>query len=119
MTEKSQDAGNSTAQGAARSGGYGGLPPSTKKDSLWMLKISVYAMGVMLLGGFLWLGGRLAVKAGEMNSASCREITLNAPRKGITALEYAGEHWVVHYGTYHALRFDRCGRQVQEVQIGK
>jgi hypothetical protein len=74
----------------------------------------------MLLGGFLWLGGRLALKASEINN-HCAEITLKLPEgASMQGLPYAGhESWIVtaRDGEKKPViyRFDPCGRLLQTV----
>lgn len=90
---------------------------------LLSLKIIVYAMGIMLLGGFLWLGGRLAVKASELSSTNCSDVTLQVP-EGLTpaaTANYRNGDWILQArdasGTPLTLRFDRCGRLQQQVRV--
>lgn len=88
------------------------------KDPLLPLKFAVYGMGIMLLGGFLWLGGKLAMKANELHSTQCKEIAITLPID-VTALHttLAGDDWVVQGSDDVFYRFDRCGREIQRVAI--
>lgn len=88
------------------------------KDSLLPLKFAVYGMGVMLLGGFLWLGGKLAMKANELHSTSCKEIAITLPAK-VTAKNtlLSGDDWIIKGSDGVFYRFDRCGREIQRVTI--
>jgi hypothetical protein len=88
------------------------------KDPLLPLKFAVYGMGVMLLGGFLWLGGKLAMKASELHSTNCKEISIALPvdvsAKNTTL---SGDDWVIEGSDGVFYRFDRCGREVQRAKI--
>jgi hypothetical protein len=89
-----------------------------KKDPLLPLKFAVYGMGVMLLGGFLWLGGKLAMKANDLHSADCKNITITLPAEvQAEHMTLSGDDWVVRGSDDVFYRFDRCGREVQRAKI--
>ena len=91
------------------------------KDKLLPLKIIVYAMGVMLLGGFLWLGGKLAVKASDMNNQSCQQTALNIPQgANLFKVSFAHDNWIAEFsykGQMQHWRFNRCGTLKQKVVV--
>ncbi len=93
-----------------------------KKDPLLPLKLLVYGMGIALLGGFLWLGGSLVMKAKKLHSTNCAEITLKLP-SGATATHtsFSQENWIVETttasGTKRILRYDNCGTLLQQVDV--
>lgn len=94
-----------------------------KKDPLLLLKLAVYGMGILLVCGFVWLGIRLTVKAGEMSSGKCSEITLPAGPEGsmLHRVAFEGGYWVMDYtlpgGGHVLLRYESCGKRVQKVTL--
>lgn len=94
------------------------------RDKLLPLKFAVYAMGVMLLGGFLWLGGKLALKAQELNSETCMEIELPAPPDNgwlpLQSLSFQHDQWILIYqDSFNAIgfRYDKCGNFLQSFRV--
>lgn len=88
------------------------------RDPLLPLKFAVYGMGVLLLGGFLWLGGKLAMKANELHSSNCKEISISLPKNASAKqVQLSGDNWVIETAEGVFYRFDRCGREVQRVTI--
>ncbi len=93
-------------------------------DKLLPLKFAVYAMGIMLLGGFLWLGGKLALKAQELNSDNCADIEI-APSDINSSLQLKsatinGDNLLITYANQQQttiLRYDRCGKLQQKFNI--
>jgi hypothetical protein len=79
-------------------------------------------MGIALLGGFLWLGGSLVMKAKKLHSNNCAEITLKLP-SGATAIHttFSQENWIVEIATENGakriLRYDNCGTLLQQVDV--
>lgn len=90
------------------------------KDPLLPLKLLVYGMGIFLVGGFIWLGVKISMKAGEMGEKSCAEITLQQPESlDISrpyAISYADDFWILTQNT-HFWRFNRCGKLTQSGAI--
>lgn len=91
--------------------------------SLLPLKMLVYGMGVMLLGGFLFLGGTLSYQAYQMQGDACRDLTLPLP-DGSSADQpprYESEHWLVTAenaeGQAVTYRFDGCGSLKQTIRV--
>ncbi len=93
------------------------------KDKLLPLKIIVYAMGIMLLGGFLWLGGKLAIKASELSNMACDQVDIPAPPVShlpLKSLTFQNNHWILTYGDNHnatAYRYNKCGELQQTFTI--
>jgi hypothetical protein len=113
-------------------------PPDTTSSphSLLPLKIAVYCMGLMLLGGFIWLGGQLALQAQALNSKACQDITLPAAPQGYRFLhaDFSDDYWIVAYRREESLnalnkknrdandtpvfrRYDRCGTLKQTLRL--
>lgn len=91
-----------------------------KKDSLLPLKILVYSMGILLIGGFVWISGRLVIKAGELSSKDCKEITVPKPAGKLLDTYFSDGHWIIHSRDkqgeiWH--RYDSCGKLVQELRV--
>lgn len=93
--------------------------------SLLPLKIIVYAMGIMLLGGFLWLGGKLALKANDMHDSACSNIALTLPEgtTAISAPQFRYGYWLItgqqENGVAVTYRYDSCGRLQQQVTVAE
>ncbi len=79
------------------------------QKSLLPLKVLVYAMGVILVGGFIWVAGLLMSRAGD--AAQCQEIVL--PQGDVT---FEDGYWIVRNADT-VERFDRCGKRVQAVTL--
>ena len=80
------------------------------------LKIVVISMGVMLLGGFVWVAAVVASRAGEemakpkVSAAQCQEITLPQLKNAKTSFE-DGE-WVMQTRN-EIRRYSECGELLQ------
>ncbi len=83
------------------------------------LKIVVISMGVLILGGFLWVGAVIVSRAGETAEAAskpvnvaedCRQVALPAPPNA--KLEFEGGEWLVT-GKYEVRRYTPCGELIQ------
>lgn len=88
-------------------------------------------MGVMLIGGFLWVGAVIAQRVqniknksegteivteviGQADAPACKDITL--PRPAGAKIEYRAGQWIV---TTHReiLRYNECGELLQKVTL--
>lgn len=83
------------------------------------LKLTVISMGVMILGGFLWVGAVVASRAGEQAAkprskakalVECQQISLPAPPNA--KLEFANGEWLV-IGKTQVRRYTQCGELLQ------
>jgi hypothetical protein len=95
-----------------------------KKDPLLPLKLLVYGMGIMLVGGFFYLAYTLMSKASELTTKSCDSITLAAEAPVGATLKssrFEGNYWVITYkqknGGQILLRYEPCGKLVQKVTV--
>lgn len=79
-----------------------------KDRSLLPLKMLVWGMGVVLVGGFIWVAALLASRI--ESKEACAEITLPV---GETRFEDG--FWIVTREN-EILRFDGCGKLVQRVK---
>lgn len=86
-----------------------------------LLKMTVISGGVLLIGGFLWVGAVIAQRASEQaiqtpTASACREISLPVPAGG--EVEFAEGEWRVT--TPEAVfRYDECGQLRQKATLAR
>jgi len=83
------------------------------------LKIAVISVGVMIIGGFLWVGAVVASRAGKQAGEpvsvaqtlqDCRQLALPAPPNA--TLEFRNREWLVH-SKHEIRRYSECGELIQ------
>ncbi|MDG1285944.1 MAG: hypothetical protein P8P30_00080 [Rickettsiales bacterium] len=93
-----------------------------------VLKVTVISVGIMLIGGFLWVGAVVAKRASEsavaitqsptravtVNISDCPEVTL--PRPSGAKIAFNSGEW--HVTTSKEIRrYSECGELLQKVLI--
>lgn len=95
-----------------------------KAPNLFPLKLLVISLGLLLVGGMVFLISVVMSKAGEMN-APCKDVTLNITalgiKGGIGSITPQGNTLIVTFLSPEAstvLTLDRCtGKPLQKVSI--
>lgn len=91
-----------------------------------MLKFTVFSLGIVIIGGFLWVGAvivqRLTSGQATKAPARCEQVTLPIlpERAESVTIRATAAGWVVTFqkdGEYKALRFDECGTQMQQLKV--
>ena len=90
-----------------------------------LLKTVVISMGIMLIGGFIWVGAVVAQRAGETMAkpvasqkepTECAEITL--PRLTGAEVEFVDREWIIT--THREIhRYSECGTLLQKVTLNR
>ena len=83
------------------------------------LKIVVISMGIMLIGGFIWVAAVVASRVGDdvakpqsvVNKVQdCKQVALPAPRNA--KLNFHNDEWLVT-SRHEVRRYSKCGELLQ------
>ena len=94
------------------------------RSPLFALKLVVFSLGIVLVGGFIFVVGAVVKGLGGSSAAvpeKCRELTLSSPLPGATAqVEKLEKGWLIHWsqgGQQQVQWFDNCGKLQQSVKL--